>query len=126
MLTRLHAWWSIEAFWFWLVPILLVVVYAAPSIGLEWLLQPKNGYGRLLDHPEVAVLHGFIAVSMLALLLVDGKVAALSRVVLGWVAVAIGFYSYWWPGMVATGFPLIFGGIRIGIPSRRAKVHEKT
>lgn len=118
MRLNFRAWWSIEGFWFWLALVLLAFIYTAPVIHMEGLLRPENGFGRLSAHPEVGFLHGGLSFCILLLMLCKGKVATLLRRLLGWVAVIAGFHTLWWLGNVATVFPLVLGGSKVGLASR--------
>lgn len=115
MLPKLRAWWSIEGFWFWSILVVLVVVYTAPVIHMEWLVRPGNGFWRLKVNLEVALLHGSLAFCVLLLMLCTGKAVAVLLRVLGLVAVVAGFHTLWWLGPVPTVIPLVWGGGRIGL-----------
>jgi hypothetical protein len=117
MHVNFRAWWSIEGFWFWQALVLLAFIYTAPVIHMEWLLQPENGFGRLSAHPAVAFLHGSLSLCILLLMLCKGTIAILLLRILGWVAVVAGFHTLWWLGPVATVFPLVWGGGKVGLAS---------
>lgn len=100
----------LEGFWWWLVLLNLVLAYAAPHLGVAWLLNPENGFGRLRSYPEIGVLHGSLAIIMLILPSFKNKKAINLYNILAWIIQIIGLFCLMWPGPVATLPFLAFGG----------------
>jgi hypothetical protein len=114
----LKAWWSIEGFMLWFVLALVVFVYISSFIGMEWLLRPNNGFGRLADNTIVAATHSILALLLLYLLPFKENKMIIIKILIGWIAIFLSFYSFWWYGPVVSVFPLIIGSIRFAIPKR--------
>ncbi|MGR8934545.1 MAG: hypothetical protein ACU837_09190 [Gammaproteobacteria bacterium] len=103
-------WINEQNVWFLFMLICLAIVYNASDIGMEWLVQPNNGWGRLLAYPEVALSHGLLASAMLVFQYIPGICGRLMRRLCGAACIYAGFHALWWIGNVVTAIPLVLGG----------------
>ncbi len=124
MRKYIKAWFSLEG-----ALLLFVALVLLLSVNQTWFEQylpvsEKNGWGRILAFPSVSAAHFVVAAAILGILGFEGKVARMLRLILGVVAVCLGVYSLWSPGIMATSFPLAIGGLFAALNAGSTKTRE--
>ncbi|MEN8205674.1 MAG: hypothetical protein ABFS24_06650, partial [Pseudomonadota bacterium] len=105
--------------------IIVLLLNCYEYFGINWEPSPSNGWGRIIVYPEVAFSHFIISLFMLIAMLHKTIFTKMLLVVLGISAVSIGLYSFWWPGPIATAFPLSIGGMILTLNSIRTHSTHK-
>ena len=119
------AWFSLEGALLWLVVLVVALSVNQTWFGQYFPVSEKNGWGRILAFRLTSAAHLVVAAAILGVMAFEVGVAKALRFILGIVAVCLGLYSFWSPGVMATSFPLAIGGLLAALKAGSAKSREE-
>ena len=123
---QVKAWASLEGMLLWLVPVIVLLLLNQRPLGLDIAATESSGLGRVSAFPGVSAIHLFAALVLLFLMGLEGETERLIRFVLGVGTVCLGLYSLWWPGVMATSFPLAIGSLFAALHAASGKSAVRT